>query len=69
VSRLDGRGDTCILEVDSPSYPPPDVERRQCGCDQCRRDLERARPRMVESRHQEAADNGLDTWEDYRGDR
>ena len=25
----------CILEVDSPSYPPTEDERRQCGCRMC----------------------------------
>jgi hypothetical protein len=33
---------TCILEVDSPSYPPTDDELRQCGCALCLRSLERA---------------------------
>jgi hypothetical protein len=25
----------CILEVDSPSYPPETDEYRQCGCSSC----------------------------------
>lgn len=33
------RTDCCILEVDSPSYPPDDDERKQCGCDSCLHDL------------------------------
>lgn len=26
---------TCILDCDSPSFPPGDDERRQCGCESC----------------------------------
>lgn len=41
--------DRCILEVDSPSYPPSDDERRQCGCQMCLKDLARSwRQDMVE---------------------
>jgi hypothetical protein len=29
----------CHLEVDSPSYPPDDDERRQCDCANCRQRL------------------------------
>lgn len=29
----------CILDCDSPSYPPDDSERRQCGCYLCTKDL------------------------------
>lgn len=29
----------CILDCDSPSYPPDRAERMQCGCDQCMKDL------------------------------
>ena len=31
----------CILDLDSPSYPPVDDEYRQCGCPLCERELER----------------------------
>lgn len=29
----------CILDCDSPSYPPSDYERIQCGCAQCSSDV------------------------------
>lgn len=31
--------EVCILDCDSPSYPPDDDERRQCGCALCLADL------------------------------
>lgn len=31
----------CILNADSPSYPPETDEYRQCGCSSCRREYER----------------------------
>jgi hypothetical protein len=34
-------------------------------CEGCRD----RRPLTTHERHQEAADNGIDTWEDYRGER
>lgn len=30
---------SCILDCDSPSFPPSDFERRECGCPSCMRDL------------------------------
>ncbi len=32
-------GERCILDCDSPSYPPSDDERWQCRCRQCVKDL------------------------------
>ena len=35
------RIERCILNLDSPSYPPTLDEYRQCGCSSCQRYLER----------------------------
>ena len=34
-----GRSSVCILDCDSPSYPPTDKERRECGCATCLAEL------------------------------
>ena len=31
----------CILDCDSPSYPPEDDEYRQCGCRSCAKEYEK----------------------------
>lgn len=38
----------CKLDLDSPSFPPMEDERRQCGCDWCRRVLAEARVKELE---------------------
>lgn len=35
--------DVCILDLDSPSYPPTDEEREQCGCRACLDELARVK--------------------------
>lgn len=34
----------CILDADSPSYPPTLEEMEQCGCEDCRRRLGKEKP-------------------------
>jgi len=46
----------CILEVDSPSYPPREEEYRQCGCPLCFKyleDLEDAKEELREELKEE----------------
>jgi hypothetical protein len=39
VKRVVSVRATCILDLDSPSFPPSDYERKQCGCKHCLADL------------------------------
>lgn len=64
----------CILNCDSPSFPPSDYERRQCGCENCLKDLspapvhvqETATPRTkaLRKQHDECdSEEAMENWE------
>jgi len=40
AERLEHNNTICLLNLDSPSYPPEEDEFRQCGCRSCIKELE-----------------------------
>lgn len=67
IDRLERRSPGCILDVDSPSYPPNDDERQQCGCKLCLQGMLRAAPLQAETLRSELAEAKREACTDANG--